>query len=51
MSGEILLVAVAIALILVTIQFWRISYENGKLEELVKQKDAEIKRYKLERDI
>ena len=51
MTGEILLVGVAITLILVAIQFWRIAYENGRLKELVKQKDAEINRYKLERDI
>lgn len=46
MTGEILLVAVAIALILVAIQFWRIAYENGRLKELVKQKEAEIKQLK-----
>ena len=51
MSGEILLVAVAITLILVAIQFWKLAYEYGKLKELVKQKDTEIEKLKLERDI
>ena len=46
MNGEILLVGVAITLILVAIQFWRIASENGKLEELVKQKNEEIKQLK-----
>ena len=51
MTGEILLVGIAITLVGVAVQFWRIAYENGKLKELVKQKEAEIKRYKMERDI
>lgn len=42
MIGEVLLVGVAITLILVAIQFWITAYENGKLKELVKQKDEEI---------
>ena len=46
MSGEIILIIVAIVLIIVAIQFWAIAYENGKLKELVKQKDIEIKQLK-----
>ena len=51
MTGEILLVGIAITLILVALQFWRIAYENGRLKELVKQKDAEIEQLKINRDI
>lgn len=30
---------------------WKLSYENGKLKELVKQKEAEIERMKREQRI
>ena len=33
-------------LIGVVVSFWNCAYENGKLKELVKQKEAEIKQLK-----
>ena len=40
------LLALIIVLIGVVVQFWKCAYDNGRLEELVKQKDAEIKQLK-----
>lgn len=44
---EIYCVAGIIIIIGLTIQFWRCAYETGKLKELVKQKEAEIKQLKI----
>lgn len=35
-----------LVLIGAVVQFWRCAYENGKLKELVKQKDEEIESMK-----
>lgn len=43
----ILILGIIITLICIVIQFWRLAYENGKLEELVKQQEAEIKQLKM----
>lgn len=42
-------IAIAAGIIIsfgVVVQFWRCAYENGKLKELVRQKEAEIKQLK-----
>ena len=47
----ILIGALIIVLIIVVLQFWKCVYENGRLEELVKQKDEKIEQLEISRDI
>jgi hypothetical protein len=43
--------AIVGAYITIALALWGVVYQNGKLKELVKQKEEEIKRYKMERDV